>query len=418
MPDSLALQYDLSALPTAQHRAGLAGLAIAVDTMRSRRLPDVPEITHDSRSARLILTSATLTALFNDLYEATTEESRQYATRKKDGVPIEPLRTETDATPDPRTGKTRIRTVYIYPQVVPKALALAALTMPEPWLKLWRDVVWATLRGVPKTRLPYEQRAERLPVAEAAHQWGDLQRQRRTEAKGALYATEVSSALYIGAQAANAERVPFVGSPAQNLLLHFWPLVMGVGEGRVLSMDHDVVREETTGYILTVPDVLDLDGFIEEYRAGIGQLTADMAGFRPRDAVLSLPEEGGLNYLSNLAAIARAKANAGNVEFNVAAMEVYHLQKRGNNIAMLGSGRVPANRSVVEQYDAIRREYRNLLFRGQLIRNLLRRQPWYTGFDRLFAGRDLGLFLGDAGKWFATESARKFQEEFGVLQRS
>lgn len=419
MPDAIELHYDLSTLPTAQHRAGLAGMAIAIDTMRNRRLPDVPDIRCDAHSARLVLTKTTLTALFNDLYDAASEESRQYGIRKnRDGVAVEPIRTEIDTTPDPKTGKPRARTVYIYPQVVPKAPTLDALTMPAPWLKLWRDAVWATLRGVPKTRLPYEQRADGLPATEAAHQWDDLQREARSAVKGQPYVTEVSSALYIGAQVANAERVPFLGSPDENLLLHFWPLVMGVGEGRVLTLDHDAAREETTGYVLAIPDVTDLDGFVEGFRARVGQLSEAMAGFRPRNAVLSLPEEGGLSYLSNLAAIARAKASTGNIGFNVADIEVYHLAKRGNNVAMLGSGRVPASREIVEQYDAIRHDYRNLLLRGQLIRNLLRGQPWYAGFNHLFAVRDLDLFLGDSGRWFATEVARKFQEEFGVLRRS
>lgn len=130
--------------------------------------------------------------------------------------------------------------------------------------------------------------------------------------------------------------------------------------------------------------------------------------------MLSLPEEGGLQYLTNLVALAAAKAQAGPIRFNMAGVEVYHLAKQGKSVALLATGRVPAQRKLVEQYEVIRGRYRNLLFRGQLIRNLLDGQPWYHGFDRLFAVRDQETFIGQVATAFAVDVDRKFNTEFAA----
>lgn len=413
MNDVVELSYDLFTLPTAQHRAGLASLLVAVDTMRRRGLPNVPEARIAGLSAACVmLTKASLTALFNDLYDATTEEVRAPTIRKRNGNPIAPLREETEIRRDERTGKESTKTIYVYPQVVPKAPFLQSLGMPDPWLKLWRNAVWSTLRGVPKTRGPYEERTTGTDVREAAGLWDSL---RRWQQRGRQYVTEVSSALFIGAQAVNAERVPFVGSPDQNLLLHFWPVVMGVGEAWRIEREEEEFREKPRGYVIAVPDVMDLEGFAADYQASVAQLDTTMYRYRPRHAVLSLPQEGGLQYLNNLVALAAARAQAGAIRFSVAGVEVYHLTKKGNSIAVLATGRVPARRELVEQYEVIRGgRYRNLLFRGQLIRNLLDRQPWYDRFDQLFATHDQELFIGQGDAPFAADAARKFTVEFGA----
>jgi CRISPR-associated protein Cmx8 len=225
--------------------------------------------------------------------------------------------------------------------------------------------------------------------------------------------TEVSSAVLVGAQASNAERVPFLGRPDHNLLLHFWPVVMGVGEAWQIKLDGDRVTEEPIGYVLTVPDVTALSEFVRDFAAEVATLSTAMAGYRPRDAVLALPEEGGLDYLTKLSA---GRALQGETRFSVAGVEVYHLAKQGNNIRLLATGRVPARRDLVRQFEAIGRT-RNLLFRAQLIRNLLAQRPWYDGIDRIFARYELGLFMGGAPDGFAASARRRFRQEFGLLAR-
>lgn len=414
MADALELTYDVFTLPTAQHRAGLAGLYVVADTMRRRGMSDVPNVALDGAgSLRLSLTPASLAALFNYLYDATTEEVRDTKVwRKRGGEPIPPLREEAETRTDARTGRETTRTVYVYPRILPRAPFLESLAMSAPWLKLWRDVIWSTMRGIPKTRRPYEERASSASVNEATTTWEDLRRWQTGRANGRAYTTEVSSSLFIGAMARNPEDVPFLGRPDQNLLLHFWPAVMGLGEVWRMEREDDKYVEKPAGYVIAVPDVLDIEWFCETFVAHVAGLDTRTFRYRPRAAVLALPEEGGLEYLHHLVALAAARAQAGAVRYAVAGMEVYHLAKQGNNIRVLATGRVPTSEDLLGDYESIRDRYRDLVFRGQLIRNLLHGRSWYYGFDRIFARHDRDLFVGQSAVSFGADARRRFRTEF------
>src|SRR3989338_4503386 len=121
------LIYDPFALPTAQHRAGLAGFLVLVDSMRRRKIKVLPEISvHSDGTVTVALTKKSLASTFNDLYDAATAERESPRKRKdKKKREIKPLREE--KLTDPKTGKER--TVFIYPQIIPKAAFLAGFGM-------------------------------------------------------------------------------------------------------------------------------------------------------------------------------------------------------------------------------------------------------------------------------------------------
>lgn len=417
MPETIELTYDLFALPSAQHRAGLAGLLIVVDTMRRRGLPNVPDVkVDDFNSARVTLTKDTLTALLNDLYDATTEEITQGTQRRgRGGALVAPIRTEMQIVRNERTDRDYRKQMYVYLQVVPKAPFLQSLGLPSSWLKLWRDVVWSTLRGIPTTRGPYEDRARGEPTKEAATTWVDLTRWKITIAMGGACTTEVTGPLYLGAQAVNAEQVRFLGSPEQSFLLHFWPVVMGVGEVRRLEFENQIAVEKSAGVAITVPDITDIEGFTDDFIRSQPRRKTVMDGYRPREAILSLPEEGGLEYLRHLTELAGARAMAGEIRYTIAGVEVYHLLKQGNTTRMLATGRIPASLELLDQYEAIRNRSRHLLYRAQVLRNLLNGRPWFDGFDRLFALHRQQTFLGREASTFVSDVARKFRAEFATL---
>ena len=85
-------------------------------------------------------------SLFNDLYDAAWEEV-PWKTKRKDKSKNEKawLREEKKTEQNPKTGKPKIVTYYIYQDVIPKAAFLDCLQMPEPWIKLWRNAIWSTL---------------------------------------------------------------------------------------------------------------------------------------------------------------------------------------------------------------------------------------------------------------------------------
>lgn len=401
------LIYDPFTLPTAQHRAGLAGFLVLVESMRRRRIKMLPEVSNISDGRILVaLTKKSLASVFYDLYDATTEERELNRKRKdKNKRDIPPLREQKKT--DAKTGKQKM--VYIYPQVVPKAAFLAAFGMPAAWLKLWREAIWETLRGVPRTRKPYEERAEGETVNETNATWRDLEKFRRRQVRNEIHTVDIASSIFVGAQAANAERVPFRGKADEVFLLHFWPVVMGVYVPEVIEREGGT--KLAGSYVLVVPDISDVDGFVQDFPNTVAQLGADMAGYRPRDSVISLPQEGGLEYLHHLMSLAKVKGQVGELGYSIAGVEVYHLQKQGNNIHTLSVDQVSVIPRVLEKYEAIRGCYRDPLFKCQRILNLLRDRPWYQGFDEVFSYNDCERFIGSQAAWFSTDSRKGFQTE-------
>jgi CRISPR-associated protein Cmx8 len=73
--DTLVIDYDLFDLPTAQHKAGLAGLLRMVQSMKQRHLGSIPDILTVTRnSVSISFSEESVQALFDDLYDATLVE--------------------------------------------------------------------------------------------------------------------------------------------------------------------------------------------------------------------------------------------------------------------------------------------------------------------------------------------------------
>jgi CRISPR-associated protein Cmx8 len=99
----LTLDYHLAELPSSQHRAGLAGLVLVVQWLE--RQPKFKEeiedgaiykVTRlDDKGATLELNQAGLAVLFNEIYDASTEEQeRPQPLKNKQKEVIPPLREE------------------------------------------------------------------------------------------------------------------------------------------------------------------------------------------------------------------------------------------------------------------------------------------------------------------------------------
>ena len=394
--ETIDLCYDLYSLPTAQHKAGLAGLCVLLKTLKRRKIGPLPEIAFPEEGiVTLSISKVTLETIFNDLYDAAWEETES----KSKWPDATPLREEVRPIVDQATGKTKNVKYFIYNRVVPKGAFLDALQASEPWLKLWRDALWNTLRGKPTTRTPYNERADGKPVYEVDKTWKSLQKYQRKP----LATEEIASSIYIGAQAINAEKVPFVGRIDENLLLHFWQVVMRIFVPEIINNEG---KAEFKGYVLAIPEVCDVEGFLEDFSLMVSQLKTDLKGYRPAESVISVPQEGALEYI---AALVRNKAQDGNLAYNISSVEVVHLEKRGNNITMLSSSRLPVDDAVRGKYESIRSgHYRHPLFKLQMIRNLLDGKDWYSGFDRVFSSRDKDWFLGFK-TWFPIDVSSHFK---------
>jgi CRISPR-associated protein Cmx8 len=93
---------------------------------------------------------------------------------------------------------------------------------------------------------------------------------------------------------------------------------------------------------------------------------------------------------------------------------VYHIERLSKGTELLGSDIVRPRPGLIRQYDLIRAHSRNLVFRGQLVRNLLDDRPWYTGFGRLFDTHDMDLFFDEGYASFRTDVRLKFVAETGA----
>ena len=238
-----------------------------------------------------------------------------------------------------------------------------------------------------------------------------MQKFQQRRAQNEIYTVDIASSIFIGAQSASAERVPFRGRADEVFLLHFWPVVIGVYAPQV--MDRERRSKFTNSYVLVVPDVSDLKGFVKEFPDTTAQLRPELASYRPRGAVISLPQEGGLEYLRHLTRLAKAKAEKGDLAYSITGVDIYHLEKQGNNIHLLGADRVSVAPSLLDKYEAIRDNYRDTLFKRQRILNLLREEPWYRGFDQLFSRNYLELFIRSQAYSFSTDSRKGFEIKSG-----
>src|SRR5262249_55746035 len=146
------------------------------------------------------------------------------------------------------------------------------------WLKLWRDMLWTIPRGIPKTRIPFQQRAEGKHCKEGKDAWEDLVRVEKARQKNTFHTTEVAGSLWLGAQTVNAEAIAFVGRAEQNLLLHFWPLTVLIFQPQQITSDGE---GEFVGYTLAIPEVSELESFVDDYPNMLRELGTNIRGYRP-----------------------------------------------------------------------------------------------------------------------------------------
>ncbi len=403
-PEELTLDYQLAELPSSQHRAGLAGLVLVIRRMQK---PDgVCEITGlDQRGLTLRLNRQGLEALFNEIYAASKEEQERpqpLKNRNKEVIP--PIRTETREEIDPRTKKAKEKTTYIYEVVVPKGGFLTDLDPTSDgrnglWIKLWRDVIWSIFRGVPATRGPFEDRANGKKPEDAAKVWTEL-------LEPPDYSKDLPSTYFIGAQAINAENVPFKDRARLQFLLHFWPYVAQIYVPAIVNNDDKL---DFIGYAIAVPDVADLKLFCEELPAVMRKRGAERFGYRPRDCVVDLAIEGALDTLNRLRERLTELSGQLSISDLVLGIDVVHVEKQGNNIRLLGSARLDCDTTMIDEYAQFRGSLWNPIFRRQRLLNLVNQREWHAGFDSLMSKLPYeqtignGYFRRDARESFANE---------------
>ncbi len=420
--DQVEINYNLFDLPTAQHKAGLAGLVLQIESMRSRGIARelIPKIVGEVGAATVAIrfTEASLQSLMDDVYAA-----RIVKVEVKARWPGEaPLEEKFVDEIDENSGQIKRVKRFVYEVVQPRGIALEGM-YPDGdglYLKLWRDMLWNIPRSKPTTRGPFNTLAQNKPCTEGSANWKALIKCESARRKGRVATDEISGALLLGAQAVNAESVPFNGRVEQTLLLHFWPLTVLIFVPQVIDNDGS---SEFAGYSIAIPEVSDLAAFVEDFVSVIQRLPAERRGYRPLASVIDLPEQSAVEFLQHLGALAGFQAERGGsrrLVASVSSIEYLHLVKLGNNVKLQASGRVAPNPALLADYFEITRRagFRNPLFRACLLRSLLDAQrqptPWFAHFANLLQSRPWPMFVQCAQTprslpWFSSDARQQFQ---------
>ena len=409
MSEILTIEYNLAELPSSQHRAGLAGLVLMVEWLKNE--PDkkgVCEISNlNETSATLEINKEGLQFLFDKTYAAAAEEferDKPFKNKAKEIVP--PLR-EIEREVTDNNGRVKIKTFYVYPQVIPHGAFLVDYDRSENkiWMKLWRNMIWSILRGVPATRRPYNERSEGEFTDDADKVWDELNRP-------ADYTVELPSTYFIGAQASNAEDVPFKDRARFQFLLHFWSFAAQIYIPITWNYDRKTKREspKDVGYSLVIPDVANLEAFCEELPFVLQSRQNEIFGYRPKDSVVDVAAEGGLDLLSKINQRLAMKVNR-DIEDLVLGVDVVHLEKQGNNIRLWATNRIDPNLLHIDRYANAKQKFKNQLFSKRTILNILSDKDWFYGFDLLLSKTDSEQTIGNS---FFRNDVRKAFEEAGV----
>ena len=411
----ITLRWKLAELPSAQHRAGLAGLVLMVqwlDRQGGEKKGVCRLIELDERGVGLEVDLDGLRRLFDELYAASVEESVENQARKhkitKEVIP--PIRTDEKVTVDEK-GKEKRKTVYVYPTTVPRGGLLVSwepnLDNNGLWIRLWRSLIWSVIRGVPATRRPFESRAEKEPTDDAERAWTQL-----TDEKNP--SVELPSTYYLGAQSSTAESVGFQDRARTQFLLHFWPYVIQIYVPQTWNTKEG--RADFAGYAVVVPDVSELRSFVEEMPYVMQQRTAAADRYRPREAVVDIAVESALDTSLRLRESLTRHQGAKSTANLVQGFEVLHVDKEGNNVRVYSSARFAPEAAMVDEYALVQKTLRDLLFRRQRLINLVKRRPWFEGFDRVAGTMSFKILTGRVR--FAADARHTFEERSRLVMTS
>jgi CRISPR-associated protein Cmx8 len=416
--ESIVLEYDLFDLPTAQHKAGLAGLVLQIRSMQADdriELGRIPSIDMTPHSARITFTEKSMQGVFDDLYDS--EWTEVFVRSKWAGAT--PKREVMRPVFDPQSKATKDVKHFVYNIVLPKMPFLARkMEADDPWLKLWRAMIWTIPRGINTTRAPFVDCAEGRHCSEGVNAWTEIGKYVVGRERNQHRTAPISSAIMLGAQAVNAEGVPFYGRIDQNLLLHFWQVVVLTYVPQRLDDDGKL---EPEGFVLAIPEVADLDDFCSTFPKVVDSLDRSTRGFRPAEALIDVPVQANLEFLKHLLDLAASRTKGRPIEYSVSAIESFHMKKEGNTIKLLAHDRVADHPNLVEAYKRIQNDFRNPLFRAATLRALLRDEPWYAEMSGLFAERPWPFFVHDDAtpKYiprFGTDAREKFRAIYRDLK--
>ncbi len=413
--EKLILRYNLFDLPTAQHKAGLAGLLVMIESLQRRGITPLPEVSEQGATCvTLSLTKKSLQVLFDDLFDAEVVEVEVKSKWQKK-KPKETIEVEIE-----KDGKKKREKRYIYDIIQPKGVFLQTF-FPDGdtgWIQLWRNMLWNILRAQPATRKVYEERAGSKSSSICPKVFAALVKEQKQKKSGKILTENIAGSVFVGAQDKNAELISFSGLPSQNFLLHFWHIVSLIFIPRTFSLERakdkpGTIKWQDMGFALVIPEPSDLPCFMEDIIDALQRLEPELAGKsnKPQRALIDLGEEGGLEYLYYLVRHRSQQQGMGDC---INAVEIYHIQKQEKNVRMLAANRLVPDKYVLDHYERLRSYRMNPVFKSFILPNILTRSPWYLGSMNSLASSPVELLIHVQGHtpvhlpFFGRDARRKF----------
>ena len=162
-PNLVTLEYQISQLPSSQHRAGLAGLILKIQWLQQQAefkdsIGAICKIIGlDADKATLQFNLAGITLLFRSHYNAVLEERESTKIRPNGSKNYLTIEREVYA---PDTDRTELVKSYIYQDLIPTGLLIQSfdptVNDSQIWTKLWQEATWGVLRPREKQRLPFK----------------------------------------------------------------------------------------------------------------------------------------------------------------------------------------------------------------------------------------------------------------------
>jgi CRISPR-associated protein Cmx8 len=111
----------------------------------------------------------------------------------------------------------------------------------------------------------------------------------------------------------------------------------------------------------------------------------DPSGYLPRDAVVDIAAEAGLDLARRAFGVVARREGVSATRPWLNAVDVYHIEKEGNNVRIRSVSRVDLRRERVDEYARVREAYWTPAFKRQRVINILEGRAWWSGFARLCA---------------------------------
>jgi CRISPR-associated protein Cmx8 len=408
-PASVRLEYELLGLPTAQHRAGLAGLVLQIRSMPPEKAPVIEHVGPHSLS--VVFTKQTMIDLLDDLYDTTTVRFvSDKILKDSEGRPRPPIDRFQEQIEDKKTAKRKEVTKYVYERNdEPKCGLLSRRVVADhPLLRLVRDQVKSVIRTVTNARKVYKTRAETGTSGVGEKLWTSIVK---------MKVEKISGTARLGVEGTTAEGSVFREDPRELLLLHFWPVVSLPYVPNAFRIEEKRLKYRFKGIATAVPEVAELDTFCDVFPRLLDDLASEeaLAGYRPKVMVIDCPEQAGLDLSSRVSALAGGRLASNEIGYCVSGVEVWWTEKGKRTVRTHTVRRIDGRPELVRSYDIIKTTYRNRLFRSTAMGALVKGTTVPDEAERSYRVLPREVMFD---RWFSADAGRFFRSVSRQLKES